>query len=63
MLTLASRRGDAIALGRRHLKDGWLVYTQEKNRKRKPGKVEVPVAATLALVCRRAARIQGYARK
>jgi len=47
MLNLASRRGDAIALGRQHLKDGWLVYTQEKNRKRKPVKVEVPVAAAL----------------
>jgi site-specific recombinase XerD len=48
MLNLASRRGDAIVLGRQHLKDGWLVYTQEKNRKRKPVKVEVPVAVALA---------------
>jgi integrase len=47
MLNLASRRGDAIVLGRQHFKDGWLVYTQEKNRKRKPVKVEVPVAAAL----------------
>jgi site-specific recombinase XerD len=47
MLNLASRRGDAIVLGRQHLKDGWLIYTQEKNRKRKPVKVEVPVAAAL----------------
>jgi site-specific recombinase XerD len=47
MLNLASRRGDAIVLGRHHLKNGWLIYTQEKNRKRKPVKVEVPIAATL----------------
>jgi integrase len=47
MLNLASRRGDAIVLGRQHFKDGWLVYTQEKNRKRKPVKVEVPVAVAL----------------
>jgi integrase/recombinase XerD len=48
LLNLASRRGDAIALGRQHVKDGWLVYTQEKNRKRKPVKVEMPIAAPLA---------------
>jgi site-specific recombinase XerD len=47
MLNLASRRGDAIVLGRQHLKEGWLVYTQEKNRKRKPAKVETPIAPTL----------------
>jgi site-specific recombinase XerD len=47
MLHLASRRGDAIVLGRQHLKDGWLVYIQEKNRRRKPVKVEVPISAEL----------------
>jgi integrase len=40
--------GDAIALGRQHVKDGWLIYTQEKNRRRKPVKVETPIPAPLA---------------
>src|SRR5262245_16035873 len=48
MLNLASRRGDGISLGRQHVKDGWLIYTQEKNRKRRAVKVETPIAAPLA---------------
>jgi site-specific recombinase XerD len=48
LLNLASRRGDGISLGRQHLRDGWLVFTQEKNRKRRPVKVETPIAAPLA---------------
>ena len=47
LLAMAARRGDAIALGRQHLKDGILTFTQEKNRKRKPVTVEVPVPAEL----------------
>jgi hypothetical protein len=31
LLAVAARRGDGIALGRQHLKDGCLVFTQEKN--------------------------------
>jgi hypothetical protein len=56
LLNLASRRGDGISLGRQHMKEVrvesrteiWLVYTQEKNRKRRPVKVETPIAAPLA---------------
>jgi integrase len=48
LLNLASRRGDGISLGRQHVKDGWLTYTQEKNRKRRAVKVETPIAAPLA---------------
>jgi len=47
LLSVALRRGDGIALGRQHVKDGWLVYTQEKNRKRKPVTVEMPLPASL----------------
>jgi site-specific recombinase XerD len=47
LLGVALRRGDGISLGRQHVKDGWLVYTQEKNRKRKPVKVETPLPASL----------------
>jgi integrase len=48
MLAVAGRRGDAITLGRQHLKNGWLIFTQEKNRKRRPVTVECPVPAELA---------------
>jgi integrase len=43
LIHFATRRGDGIALGRQHVKDGWVVYTQEKNRKRKPVVVETPM--------------------
>src|SRR5262249_18552939 len=36
-------RGDGISLGRQHVKDGWVIYTQEKNRGRKPVLVETPL--------------------
>jgi integrase len=48
LVNVASRRGDSISLGRQHLKEGWLIFTQEKNRRRKPLKVETPIAAPLA---------------
>jgi integrase/recombinase XerD len=52
LLGIASRRGDGISLGRQNLKKDeegrlWLVYTQEKNRRRRPVKVETPVPAPL----------------
>jgi integrase len=47
ILAVTARRGDGIALGHQHLKDGWLVFTQEKNRRRKPRKVETPIPAQL----------------
>src|SRR5215831_17416215 len=48
LLAVAARRGDGISLGRQHVKDRWLVYTQEKNRKRRPVTVEMPIPSTLA---------------
>jgi integrase len=48
LFTVAARRGDGISLGHQHLRDGWLVFTQEKNRRRKPRKVETPMPASLA---------------
>jgi len=47
ILAVTARRGDGISLGQQHLKDGWLVFTQEKNRRRKPRKVETPIPAQL----------------
>src|SRR6516165_2998722 len=43
MIHLAARRGDSIALGPQHVKNGWLIYTQEKNRRRKPTLVQTPL--------------------
>jgi integrase len=48
LLGVALRRGDGISLGRRHLKNGWLVFTQQKNKRRKPMTVEVPMPPELA---------------
>jgi integrase len=47
LLGVTLRRGDGISLGPQHVKDGWLVYVQEKNRKRKPQKVETPLPTEL----------------
>ena len=47
LLGVALRRGDGISLGRQHVKNGWLVYTQEKNKRRKPTTVETPLPAEL----------------
>jgi integrase/recombinase XerD len=47
LINVASRRGDGISLGRQHVKNGWLVFTQEKNRRRKPVKVEMPIPMPL----------------
>lgn len=44
MLWTAARRGDAIRLGRQHIKDGWLSYRQEKTGK----EMKLPVAQQLA---------------
>src|SRR5262249_32288330 len=51
LLAVAARRGDGISLGRQHVKDGWLVYTQEKTRKRKrvPGEMPIPPTLTAAI--------------
>ena len=50
ILAVTARRGDAIALGRQHLTNGgsWLRFTQEKNKRRKPSVVEIPMPAPLA---------------
>ncbi len=37
------RRSDIIVLGRQHEKDGWLYFTQHKNRDRKPFHMSLPI--------------------
>src|SRR5262245_30178189 len=48
IIAVGARRGDGISVGPQHLKNGWLIFTAEKNRRRKPQKIEVPVPAELA---------------
>lgn len=53
MLYTGCRIGDVVALGRQHIKDGWLTYTQEKNgqsRFRKPVILAIPVHPELRRV-------------
>lgn len=46
-LLLGQRRSDIYRLGPQHERDGWLVFTQAKNKDRKPVRVEVPISAAL----------------
>jgi integrase len=43
MLYTGCRRGDVVLLGRHNIKHGYLTYTQQKNRKRKPIPLTIPV--------------------
>jgi site-specific recombinase XerD len=41
------RRSDVVLLGRQHVRKGWLKFTAQKGRNRKPVIVEIPVIAPL----------------
>lgn len=41
------RRSDVVLLGRQHIREGWLKFTAQKGRRRKPVTVEIPVIAPL----------------
>lgn len=43
LLYTGQRRSDVILLGRQHLSEGWLKFTQFKGRRRKPVTLELPV--------------------
>ncbi len=47
MLYAGVRRSDAVALGRQHVRDGWLTFTVVKNRGRKPVTLQVPILPEL----------------
>lgn len=47
MLYTGQRRGDAVLLGPHHLAEGWLIFIQQKNRKRNPIKMEIPLRPEL----------------
>lgn len=50
LLYTGQRRSDIVVLGRQHVKDGWLRFTQFKNRNRKPVRLEIPVVPELARI-------------
>lgn len=47
MLWTGVRRSDVVLLGRQHARDGWLKFTQQKNRNRHPVVIEIPVLPEL----------------
>ncbi|NOE32168.1 tyrosine-type recombinase/integrase [Ruegeria sp. HKCCD7318] len=46
-LYTGQRRADIVALGRQHVRNGWLVFTQHKGRNRKPVRMEIPIILAL----------------
>lgn len=50
LLYTGQRRSDVVVFGRQHVKDGWLLFTQTKNRARKPITLEIPVIPALQAV-------------
>jgi integrase len=47
LLFTGQRKSDVIAFGRQHVKDGWLHFTQFKNRNRRPVTLDLPVLPEL----------------
>lgn len=50
MLYTAQRRSDAVLFGPEYVKDGWLIFTQVKNRNRKPVHLEIPIRPELQAI-------------
>jgi integrase len=47
LLYTGQRRSDIVLFGKEHLKNGWLKFTQQKNKNRKPITLEIPVMPEL----------------
>lgn len=47
LLYTAQRRSDIVRLGHQHVKNGWLRFTQAKNKDRKPVTLELPMLPEL----------------
>ena len=47
LLSTGQRRSDVVRLGSRHIRDGRLVFTQEKNKTRNPVRLEIPILPDL----------------
>ena len=50
LLWTGVRRSDLVKLGKQHVRDGKLRFTQQKNRKRKPVQITVPILPELQKV-------------
>jgi integrase len=50
LLYTGQRRSDVVLFGRQHVKDGWLKFTQHKNRNRKPVTLELPILPQLQAI-------------
>lgn len=50
LLYTGQRRSDVILFGRQHVADGWLRFTQYKNRNHAPVSLQIPVHPALAAV-------------
>ncbi|SFJ73980.1 Site-specific recombinase XerD [Celeribacter neptunius] len=46
-LYTGQRRADLVTLGKQHVRDGWLTFTQHKGRNHKPVRMEIPVIPEL----------------
>lgn len=47
LLYTGQRRSDVVRFGRQHIRNGWLHFTQQKNRNRRPVTLELPVLTVL----------------
>jgi integrase len=56
LLYAGLRRSDAVTLGRQHIREGWIVKPQIKNRARWPRMIEIPILPPLAEEIARTAR-------
>ena len=46
-LYTGQRRSDLVLFGRQHIRDGWLSFTQHKNRNTNPVRMEIPIIPEL----------------
>lgn len=46
-LYTGQRRADLVQFGKQHVRDGWLSFTQHKNRNSKPVRMEIPIIPEL----------------
>lgn len=49
-LYTGQRRADLVTFGRQHVRDGWLIFTQNKGRNRNPVRLEIPIIPELQLI-------------
>lgn len=50
LLYTGCRRADVVTFGPQHIKNGWLTYTQNKNKNRNPVTLSLPILPVLANV-------------